>query len=167
MKTLNRQWAPALVAVFAARTVYAGVVHGPLVLTPLVYARFPTAMNPTLNLPALLIVEALVSLLLVWSFRTYFRDERPAAGAAALFGLWFGLLVYVPQNILNWILLSPVGLPLASAWSAAGLGGGALSALVCWTLDPRRGSRGGTASHPDEREGTSGRGQGTNPVELD
>lgn len=167
MKGVARQWAWALVAVFVTRTAYAGLVHGPLLLTPLVYARVPTAMNATLNLPALLAVEAFVSLLLVGSFKAYFRARRPGAGAAVLFGLWFGLLVYVPQNILNWILLSPVHAQLAWAWIAAGLGGGALSALVCWTLDPRRGSRGGTASHPDKREGTSGRGQGTNPVELD
>lgn len=131
-----RWWRP-LAAVFAARTAYAGLIHGPLVLTPLVYARFPTAMNPALNLPALLAVEALVSLLVVASFRAYFRSGRPDRRSAVLFGLWFGALVYVPQNLLNWILLSPVRPTLAAAWIAAGLGSGAVSAVVCRAFAPR------------------------------
>jgi hypothetical protein len=129
----------ALVAVFAARTAYAGLVHGPFVLTPLVYARFPTAMNPALNLPALLAVEALVSLLLVASFIACFRNGRPGWGSAAAFGLWFGALVYIPQNLLNWILLSPVQPPLVAAWITAGLGSGVVSALVCRAFVPRSG----------------------------
>jgi hypothetical protein len=129
----------ALAAVFAARTAYAGLLHGPLVLTPLVYAKFPTAMNPALNLPALLAVEALVSLLLVASFGAYFRNNRPGWRSAAAFGLWFGALVYVPQNLLNWILLSPVHPPLVAAWITAGLGGGVVSALVCRAFVPRSG----------------------------
>ncbi|MFZ5874975.1 MAG: hypothetical protein ACOYXU_01075 [Nitrospirota bacterium] len=133
------RWWRALAAVFAARTAYAGLVHGPLVLTPLVYARFPTAMNPALNLPALLAVEALVSLLLVASFGAYFRTGRPGWGSAALFGLWFGAVLYVPQNLLNWILLSPVRPPLVAAWMTAGLGGGVVSALVCRAFLPRSG----------------------------
>ena len=124
--------------VFVARTAYAGLIHGPLVLTPLVYARFPTAMKPALNLPALLAVEAVVSWLLVASFSAYFRDRRPAVSAAALFGLWFGLLLYAPQNLLNWILLRPVQAPLVAARIGAGLGSGVVSAVVCWLLDPRR-----------------------------
>jgi hypothetical protein len=131
-----RRWSLALVAVFAARTGYAGLVHGPLVLTPLVYARFPTAMNPALNLPALLAVEALVSLLVVGSFRAYFRSGRPGWPAAVLFGLWVGALIYVPQNLLNWILLSPVRMPLVAAWIGAGLGSGVVSALVCRAFAP-------------------------------
>jgi hypothetical protein len=98
-------------------------------------------MNPALNLPALLAVEALVSLLLVASFSAYFRDGRPVASAAALFGLWFGLLLYAPQNLLNWILLSPVRAPLVAAWIGAGIGSGVVSAVVCWLLDPRPGAR--------------------------
>jgi hypothetical protein len=133
----SRRWWRALAAVFGARTAYAGLVHGPLVLTPLVYARFPTAMNPALNLPALLAVEALVSLLLVVSFGAYFRNGRPGWRSAAAFGLWFGALVYLPQNLLNWILLSPVRPPLAAAWIAAGLGGGVVSALVCRACAPQ------------------------------
>lgn len=121
---------------FVARTAYAGLIHGPLVLTPLVYARFPTAMNPALNLPALLAVEALVSLLLVASFRAYFRSGRPDWRSAVLFGLWFGALVYVPQNLLNWILLSPVRPRLAAAWIGAGLASGVVSALACRTFAP-------------------------------
>ncbi len=132
-----RRWAPACVAVFAARTLYAGLIHGPLVLTPWVYARFPTAMNPKLNLPALLAVEALVSLLLVASFRACFRTARPGLRVAIAFGVWFGLLVYVPQNLLNWILLSPVRLPLVATWVVAGLGSGVVSALVCRWFAPR------------------------------
>jgi hypothetical protein len=94
-------------------------------------------MNPALNLPALLAVEALVSLLLVASFRAYFRSGRPDWRSAALFGLWFGALVYVPQNLLNWILLSPVRPALAAAWIAAGLGSGVVSAVVCRAVTPR------------------------------
>lgn len=131
-----RQGGLAVAAVFAVRTAYAGLIHGPLVLTPLVYARFPTAMNPALNLPALLAVEALVSLLLVASFGAYFRTNRPGWGSAALFGLWFGAVLYVPQNLLNWILLSPVDFPLVVAWIAAGLGSGVVSALVCRAAIP-------------------------------
>jgi hypothetical protein len=130
------RWGPALAAVLAARIAYAGLLHGPLVLTPLVYARFPTAMNSALNLPALVTVEALVSLLLVASFRMYFRGARPEATAAALFGLWFGVLVYVPQNLLNGILLNPVRPPLVVTWILAGLGSGVVSALACWWLAP-------------------------------
>ncbi|MFZ5861241.1 MAG: hypothetical protein ACOYXR_00120 [Nitrospirota bacterium] len=133
----SRRLALTLAAVFAARTAYAGLVHGPLVLTPLVYARFPTAMNPALNLPALLAVEALVSLLLVVSFAAYFRQGCPGWRSAATFGLWFGALLYVPQNLLNWILLSPVRPPLVAAWIAAGLGSGVVSALVCCAFIPR------------------------------
>lgn len=134
-------WWPAWAAVFVARTLYAGLVHGPLGLTPLVYARFPTAMNPALNLPALLAVEAFISLLLVASFGAYFRDGRPDARAAAWFGLWFGVLVYAPQNALNWILLSPVRLPLVAAWIASGLGSGVVSALTCRWADRRPAAR--------------------------
>jgi hypothetical protein len=136
-----RRWAPACAAVFAARTLYAGLIHGPLVLTPLVYARFPTAMNPELNLPALLAVEALVSFLLVASFKAHFPTARPGARAAIVFGVWFGLLVYVPQNLLNWILLSPVRGSLVATWVVAGLGSGVVSAAACWLLDPRRVAR--------------------------
>jgi hypothetical protein len=95
-------------------------------------------MNPALNLPALLAVEALASWLLVASFSAYFRDRRPVASAAARFGLRFGVLVYAPQNLLNWILLSPVRPLLAATWIAAGIGSGVVSAVVCWLLDPRR-----------------------------
>jgi hypothetical protein len=123
--------------VFLARIAYAGLIHGPLILTPLVYARFPSAMNPALNLPALLTVEALVSLLLVVSFGAYFRDHRPGWRSATAFGLWFGALVYIPQNLLNWILLSPVSPPLVAAWIAAGLGSGVVSALVCRACIPQ------------------------------
>lgn len=130
------RWWRALAAVLAARIAYAGLLHGPLVLTPLVYARFPTAMNSALNLPALVMVEALVSFLLVASFGTYFRAARPGVAAAALFGLWFGVLVYVPQNLLNGILLSPVRAPLVVTWILAGLGSGVVSALACRWLAP-------------------------------
>lgn len=133
-----RRWAPALIATFAARTAYAGLIHGPLVLTPLVYARFPTAMNATMNLPALLAVEALVSWLVVASYGAYFRDRRPVVSSALLFGFWIGLLLYAPQNLLNWILLKPVRAPLVGAWIGAGIGGGLVSTVVCWLFDPRR-----------------------------
>jgi hypothetical protein len=74
---------------------------------------------------------------LVASFRAYFRNERPRARTAALFGLWFGVLVYVPQNLLNGILLSPVRTPLVAAWIAAGIGSGVVSGIVCRWFAPR------------------------------
>ncbi len=135
------RWAPACAAVFAARTLYAGLIHGPLVLTPLVYARFPIAMNPTMNLPALLAVEALISVLLVGAYSAYFGNRRPSIHAAAVFGAFFGVAVYVPQNVLNLILLAPVHGPLAAAWVGGGIVGAVLSALVLrgvcsWSREP-------------------------------
>jgi len=38
--------------------------------------------------------------------------------------------VYLPQNLLNLILLSPVHSPLVAAWVGAGIVGAVLSALV-------------------------------------
>lgn len=124
------RWWLALLAVFVARSLYAGLVHGPLLLTPLVYARFPTAMNAELNLPALLAVEALITLLQVGAYAAYFSDRRASLRSAAVFGAVFGLAVYLPQNLLNLILLSPVHGPLASAWAGAGILGAVISTLV-------------------------------------
>jgi hypothetical protein len=124
--------------------VYAGLVHGPLLLTPLVYVRFPTAMNSTLNLPALLAVEALITILQVGAYTVYCGDCRPSARSAIVFGTVFGLAVYLPQNLLNWILLSPVHGPLVAAWVTAGVGGTVLSTLVLRAVRPPPGLGGST-----------------------
>ncbi len=144
MSDVTRRWASALVAVFLARTAYAGLVHGPWLLTPLVYARFPTAMNATLNLPALLAVEALITILQVSAYAVYCGDRRPSARSAIVFGAVFGLAVYLPQNLLNWILLSPVHGPLVAAWVTAGVGGTVLSTLVLRAVRPPSGFGGPT-----------------------
>jgi hypothetical protein len=128
--TLSRRFWLAVLLLFAVRTAYGGLVHGPLVLTRWVYARFPTAMNPVMNLPALLAVEALVTVLLVGSYTAYFGNQRPRLLAAAGFGLLFGVAVYLPQNLLNLILLEPVHLPLVLAWTGAGVVGAVISALT-------------------------------------
>jgi hypothetical protein len=129
MNIPRRLWAGAL-AVFLVRTAYAGLVHGPLFLTPLVYARFPTAMAPAMNLPALLGVEALITALLVGAYHTYFGNRRPTAATAVRFGLFLGVAVYLPQNLLNLILLQPVHVPLVVAWVGAGLIGSVVSVLT-------------------------------------
>lgn len=121
---------------FAARTIYAGLAHGPLLLTPLVYARFPTAMNAGLNLPALLAVEALITLLQVGAYAAYFPDRHASFRCATAFGAVFGVAVYLPQNLLNLILLSPVHAPLAAAWTGAGITGAVISTLVLRTACP-------------------------------
>lgn len=123
-------WWPGGVAVFIARSLYAGLAHGPLVLTPLVYVRFPTAMNAGLNLPALLAVEALITVLQVGAYAAYFPDRRASFRAAAAFGAVFGVAVYLPQNLLNLILLSPVHGPLVAAWAGAGILGAVISTLA-------------------------------------
>jgi len=128
--TRSRRFWLALPALFGARTIYAGLVHGPLVLTPLVYTRFPAAMNPAMNLPALLGVEALISVLFVSAYASHFRGRRPGWPAAVGFGSILGLLIYLPQNLLNLILLQSVGPPLVLAWIAAGVLSGIVSALV-------------------------------------
>ncbi len=122
-------WVGALV-VFLVRVAYAGLVHGPFLLTPLVYARFPTAMAPDMNLPALLGVEALITALFVGAYHAYFGTRRPSLAVAARFGLLLGAAVYVPQNLLNLILLQPVQVPLAVAWVGAGLIGAVVSVLT-------------------------------------
>jgi hypothetical protein len=136
MKTPRRFWLKVAL-VFLVRTAYAGLVHGPLLLTPLVYARFPTAMNPTMNLPALLAVEALVSLLFVSAYAARFGSRRPSALGAAGLGLLFGVAVYVPQNLLNLILLAPVHVPLAAAWVGTGVTGCVFSGMTCWVVERR------------------------------
>jgi len=136
MKTPRRFWLEVAL-VFLVRTAYAGLVHGPLLLTPLVYARFPPVMNPTMNLPALLAVEALVSLLFVSAYAARFGSRRPSALGAAGFGLLFGVAVYVPQNLLNLILLAPVHVPLAAAWMGAGVTGCVFSGMTCWMVERR------------------------------
>lgn len=144
MSGVTRRWASALVVVFLARTAYAGLVHGPLLLTPLVYARFPTAMNATLNLPALLAVEALIAILQVGAYVGYFRDRRVSVRSALAFGAVFGVVVYLPQNLLNLILLSPVHGPLVAAWVGAGVGGTVVSTLVLRAVCPQPGIGGST-----------------------
>lgn len=129
MNIPRRLWVGAL-AVFLVRTAYAGLVHGPLFLTPLVYARFPTAMAPAMNLPALLGVEALITALLVGAYHAYFRTRRPTVAIAVRFGLFLGVAVYLPQNLLNLILLQPVHVPLVVAWVGAGLIGSVVSVLT-------------------------------------
>ena len=129
MNIPRRLWVGAL-AVFLVRTAYAGLVHGPLFLTPLVYARFPTAMAPAMNLPALLGVEALITALLVGAYQAYFRTRRPTVAIAVRFGLFLGVAVYLPQNLLNLILLQPVHVPLVVAWVGAGLIGSVVSVLA-------------------------------------
>jgi len=129
MNIPRRLWVGAL-AVFLVRTAYAGLVHGPLFLTPLMYARFPTAMAPTMNLPALLGVEALITALLVGAYQAYFGNRRPTAATAVHFGLLVGVAVYLPQNLLNLILLQPVHVPLVVAWVGAGLIGSVVSVLT-------------------------------------
>jgi hypothetical protein len=129
MNIPRRLWVGAL-AVFLVRTAYAGLVHGPLFLTPLVYARFPTAMAPAMNLPALLGVEALITALLVGAYQAYFGSRRPTAAIAVRFGLLVGIAVYLPQNLLNLILLQPVDVPLVVAWVGAGLIGSVASVLT-------------------------------------
>jgi hypothetical protein len=129
MNIPRRLWVGAL-AVFLVRTAYAGLVHGPLFLTPLVYARFPTAMAPAMNLPALLGVEALITALLVGAYHVYFRTRRPTVAIAVRFGLFLGVAVYLPQNLLNLILLQPVHVPLVVAWVGAGLIGSVVSVLT-------------------------------------
>lgn len=129
MNIPRRLWVGAL-AVFLVRTAYAGLVHGPLFLPPLVYARFPTAMAPVMNLPALLGVEALITALLVGAYHAYFRTRRPTVAIAVRFGLFLGVAVYLPQNLLNLILLQPVHVPLVVAWVGAGLIGSVVSVLT-------------------------------------
>ncbi|MBI3606599.1 MAG: hypothetical protein HY207_01365 [Nitrospirae bacterium] len=129
MNIPRQLWVGTLV-VFVVRTAYAGLVHGPLFLTPLVYARFPTAMAPAMNLPALLGVEALITVLFVGAYRAYFGTRHPTAAVATRFGLLIGTAVYVPQNLLNLILLQPVHVPLVVAWVGAGLIGSVVSVLT-------------------------------------
>lgn len=129
MKWPRRFWL-ALLVVFGVRTLYAGLVHGPLLLTPLVYVRFPTTMNLTMNLPALLGVEALISFLFTGAYGAYFRDRHPRWSNAAGFGAVLGLFIYLPQNLLNLILLQSVRLPLVLAWIGAGSLSGIISAFA-------------------------------------
>lgn len=139
MKTPRRFWLEVAL-VFLVRTAYAGLVHGPLFLTRLIYARFPAAMNPTVNVPALLGVEAFVSILFVGAYAAHFGSRRPSAPSAAGFGFLFGVAVYVPQNLLNLILLAPVHAPLAAAWVGAGILGSVLSGVTCWAVERRAGA---------------------------
>lgn len=140
-RTPDRRLRLGAAVVFAVRTVYAGLVHGPWLLTPLVYVRFTDALAPRMNLPALLAVEGLISLLFVGAYRLRFPDWRAAVGPACGFGALFGVAVYVPQNLINLILLETVQPPLAAAWAGAGIGGCLVSALALWAATSRNGER--------------------------
>lgn len=132
----SRLWIGTAV-VFGVRAVYGGVVHGPWVLTPLMYARMPTGMTRTLHLPALFAVELLIALLFVGAYRVRFPTWRADVGSACRVGAWFGVVVYVPQNLLNVILLEPVRWPLAATWAVAGIVGCVIGAAALATAARR------------------------------
>jgi hypothetical protein len=81
-------------------------------------------------------VEALISALQVGAYAAYFRDRYASLQAVATFGAVFGLAVYLPQNLLNLILLSPVHVPLVAAWTGAGIVGAVLSTLALRAARP-------------------------------
>ena len=130
-----------LAVVFMARLAYSGLVHGPLFLHRFVYRVHAEQMRMNPSFSALVLAELLISLLLVLAYHLWrggeaAGDGRAGLGRGALFGGVAGLYLYLPRNLLTYLLFVPFNPPMFWSWFLAGLGSCVLSGLLLAALWP-------------------------------
>lgn len=131
----------SVLAIFVARLAYSGLVHGPLFLHRLVYRGRAEQMRMNPRFSALVLAELLISVLLlvayyIWRERGAAGVHRAGLGKGALFGGVVGLYLYLPQNLVTYLLFVPFNGPMFWSWFLAGLGSCALSGLLLAALWP-------------------------------